>query len=54
MNFQPVSTCAIAFETAESANIVGAIDNKQLSQVVVVAVSKAMVRVPGGQKFKNS
>jgi len=54
LNFQPVSTCVIAFETAESANIVGTIDNKQLPQVVVVAVSKAMVQVPAGRKFRNS
>lgn len=58
LNFRPVSICAIPFETAESTNIGGniggAIDNKQLPQLVVVAVSKAMVRVPAGRKFKNS
>ena len=33
----------MAFETAEISNSGGTIDNKQLAQVVVVAVLKAMV-----------
>lgn len=44
----------MAFETAEISNSGGTIDNKQLAQVVVVAVLKAMVPLLACWKFQNS